>query len=120
VITKINTVALYVANQQRTVDFYVGKLGFQVCTDAEMGPGARWVEVAPKGADTRFTICDAAHFDRTPGGSSITLTCDDVAATHAGLKAAGVAVTEPQVEAWATFFTVTDPDGHTFVVSAVS
>ncbi|GAA3798555.1 VOC family protein [Sphaerisporangium flaviroseum] len=118
-ITKISNVVLYVADQQRSVDFYVKGLGFELATDAEMGPGARWIEVVPPGAETRFTLCDAAHFETTPGSSTPpTLSCDDVHSTYETLKANGVEVSEPVTEPWATWIKVTDPDGHEFVVSA--
>lgn len=35
VLTTIKTVALYVADQQRSVDFYVDKLGFEKVTDPD-------------------------------------------------------------------------------------
>ncbi|MBM0236997.1 VOC family protein [Micromonospora sp. ATA32] len=48
-ISKLNIVPLYVTDQERSREFYVDKLGFEVRTDAEMAPGQRWLEVAPKG-----------------------------------------------------------------------
>lgn len=46
-ITKMNHVCIFVLDQQSAYDFYVNKLGFRVHTDAEMGPGARWLTVCP-------------------------------------------------------------------------
>jgi lactoylglutathione lyase len=118
-LTNIKTVALYVADQQRSVDFYVDKLGFEKVTDAEMAPGARWIEVAPPGAQTCFTICEAAYYETVPGKSGgQTLTCDDLDKTYEELKTKGVEVTEPATETWARWFKITDPDGHEFAVSA--
>ena len=52
-IAKLNTVPLYVRDQERSREFYVDKLGFEVRVDAEMGPGRRWLEVGPKATALR-------------------------------------------------------------------
>ena len=46
-ITKLNHVSIFVLDQTSAYDFYVNKLGFKVHTDAEMGPGKRWLTVTP-------------------------------------------------------------------------
>ena len=46
-ITRLNHVSIFVLNQESAYDFYVNKLGFRVHTDAEMGPGKRWLTVCP-------------------------------------------------------------------------
>lgn len=120
-ISKLNTVALYVADQERSRAFYVDVLGFEVRTDAEMGPMGRWLEVAPPGAETAFVLSDAAKFDRTDRigtSADVTLSCDDVFALHKSLTDQGIDVAEPEKQGWGTFMRITDPDGHTFVVSS--
>ena len=120
-ITKINAVSLYVVDQERSLRFYVDALGFEVRTDASMGPMGRWIEVAPPGAQTTLVLADAAAFhkeDRIGLSADITLRCDDVYALHKSLTASGASVEEPEKQEWGTFIHVTDPDGHTFVVSS--
>src|SRR5258707_1165277 len=46
-ITRLNHVSIFVLDQSKAFDFYVNKLGFSVHTDAEMGPGMRWLTVCP-------------------------------------------------------------------------
>ncbi|TCJ19234.1 VOC family protein [Flaviaesturariibacter flavus] len=46
-ITRMNHVSVFVLDQESAYDFYVNKLGFDVHTDAPMGPGARWLTVCP-------------------------------------------------------------------------
>src|ERR1044071_2650692 len=46
-ITKLSHATVYVLDQDRAKDFYVGKLGFEVRTDATMG-SFRWLTVGPK------------------------------------------------------------------------
>jgi catechol 2,3-dioxygenase-like lactoylglutathione lyase family enzyme len=45
-IAHIHTVGVPVSDQSRSLDFYVGKLGFEKRLDAPFGDG-RWLEVAP-------------------------------------------------------------------------
>lgn len=116
-ITRISGVVLYVADQQRSLDFYVGTLGFTEHANAEMAPGKRWIEVVPTGAQTTLILTAAADFDREPGSSvPPTLRCDDAHRTYERLKAAGVDVDAPVSEPWSTYIRFRDPDGHDFVV----
>lgn len=120
VITKINTVTLYVSDQLKSRDFYVEQLGFEVRREADMGPMGRWLEIAPEGAQTGFMLANASAFgkqDRVGASADIVLHSDDVVSLHQRLVAAGVPVTEPDSQAWGTFIKVTDPDGLEFVVS---
>jgi uncharacterized glyoxalase superfamily protein PhnB len=120
VITSIKTVALYVGDQQKAHDFYVDQLGFEVRTDADMGEMGRWLEVAPRGAQTVLVLADGARFgklDQVGHSADLTFTTPDVAELYQQLVAKGVPVTEPQAQDWGTFLQITDPDGHEFVVS---
>jgi catechol 2,3-dioxygenase-like lactoylglutathione lyase family enzyme len=48
-IKRMSHITIYVEDQERAHDFYVGKLGFEVRTDAKMDGGFRWLTVGPKG-----------------------------------------------------------------------
>ena len=52
----IKTVGIYVRDQERAVEFYTQKLGFEVRRTLSMGPGASWIEVAPPGAQTCLVL----------------------------------------------------------------
>jgi catechol 2,3-dioxygenase-like lactoylglutathione lyase family enzyme len=115
-ITELHTVALYVEDQDRAKRFYEETLGFEVGVDQPgMGGIGRWIEVAPKGAQTSFMLADAAGWgkqDRIGKSADVTLRCEDARALHAELAAKGVQVTEPQTLRFGTFIDITDPDGH--------
>ena len=55
-VTRIGTVIVPVADQDRALEFYVGTLGFEVRLDTPFGPGMRWIEVAPPGAETTLAL----------------------------------------------------------------
>lgn len=46
-ITHVNVAVMYVANQDRSLDFNVGRLRFRKKVDREMWPGACWLEITP-------------------------------------------------------------------------
>lgn len=110
--TWVSGVTLLVADQDRSIDFYVNKLGWELRTDAEMWPGARWVEVGPAGSQAAVVLTRAADFNKEPGGEAgFVMATDDVQVLHAELTARGVEVTEPKTEGWGTYLTFSDPDG---------
>ena len=112
-ITHVGTAMLYVSDQEESLRFYRDLLGFRVVTDVAMGPGARWLELAPPGGTTTITLHDAALDGKRPGeGAYLTFVCDDVATTVAELRARGARVSAPEVQPWGTFAFVDGPDGH--------
>jgi catechol 2,3-dioxygenase-like lactoylglutathione lyase family enzyme len=48
-IQRMSHAAIFVLDQDVAYDFYVGKLGLEVRTDATMDNGFRWLTVGPKG-----------------------------------------------------------------------
>jgi catechol 2,3-dioxygenase-like lactoylglutathione lyase family enzyme len=119
-ITHVGTVCVFVADQQRAKEFYTNKLGFELRTDAPLAPGsdARWIAVAPKGAQTEVILYlpdeNWEHYRQTVGKSqAITLNVNDMNSVHAGLKGKGVTfVHEPDAQPWGTFATIRDSEGN--------
>lgn len=48
-IQRMSYAAIFVVDQDLAKDFYVGKLGFEIRTDASLPNGFRWLTVSPKG-----------------------------------------------------------------------
>jgi catechol 2,3-dioxygenase-like lactoylglutathione lyase family enzyme len=46
-IRKVFRITLVVHSQEDALRFYVDKLGFKECADFPMGPGQRWLTIAP-------------------------------------------------------------------------
>ncbi len=55
-ISHVGFISIHVNDLDRAIEFYVNQLGFAKTTDAQMGPGARWVELTPPGGKTRVTL----------------------------------------------------------------
>jgi catechol 2,3-dioxygenase-like lactoylglutathione lyase family enzyme len=89
-ITDVHTVGVPVTDQDRALEFYVAKLGFETRMDVSFGDGQRWIEVAPPGAATTIALV-SAH-EGVPAGveTGIRLVTADADADHADLRARGV------------------------------
>lgn len=123
-ITKVSTVSVFVADQDRARAFYTEKLGFELRTDAPLYPGAeaRWVAVAPPGAETEVILYlpddNWAHYKGVVGQSqAITIQVSDMAAVHADLTAKGVNfVSEPDAQPWGTFAIIEDSEKNRLIL----
>ncbi len=119
-ITKANTIGIYVSDQDRALDFYTQLLGFEKLRDEPMGdPSAsdtRWLVVAPKGADTPFVLYTPPGMEGRIGGfSNIVWDTDDIQATYGDLAARGVEFTQPPArQPWGWWAQFKDPDGNEF------
>jgi catechol 2,3-dioxygenase-like lactoylglutathione lyase family enzyme len=91
-ITQVGTVMVPVADQDKALDFYTGKLGFEKRADIPFGDGNRWVEVAPPGAATTVALVQPMQGEQTGIETRIGFSTEDVDADHADLRARGVEV----------------------------
>lgn len=119
-VNKIATVIVPVADQDRAIEFYVEKLGFEKRVDVPFGDGHRWVEVGL--GDEATTIALAPPPQGSPTGhreTGISLQTDDIDAYHAQLKSSGIDV-DPEVSRMGDpappLFWLRDPEGNTLMV----
>ena len=113
-ITEVRTVAVPVADQDRALDFYVGKLGFEKRMDATFGDGRRWIEVAPPGSATTIALAPLPQEGVTGVDTGIRLATEDAEADHDDLLASGVDA-DPEILRFAgvpPMFSLRDPDGN--------
>ena len=124
-ITTLAITSIFVLDQDQALDFYVGKLGLEVATDADLG-FMRWLTVKVPG-DTREILLELpgppAHDPATAeiiremvskGASAGTLffNTDDAYAAHAELKAKDVELAEePTTQSHGIDFGFRDPFG---------
>jgi catechol 2,3-dioxygenase-like lactoylglutathione lyase family enzyme len=119
-ISKVGRVCVTIADTDRALDFYTGKLGFEKVVDEPMGPDMRWVEVAVSGAETTIALAPPPPGQQAGGTQTgICLDTSDVDAAHAALKEAGVDVDE-EITAYGDpvppMFWLRDPDGNSLIV----
>ena len=101
--------ALVVDDYDPAIAFYVGKLGFQLFEDTDLGGGKRWVVVRPKGAVEGGILLARADGegqaarvgDQTGGRVFLFLQTDDFQRDFNAMTRAGVYFTEaPRQEAY--------------------
>jgi catechol 2,3-dioxygenase-like lactoylglutathione lyase family enzyme len=117
-ITGLRTVSVPVADTDRALEFYVGKLGFAKLMDVPLGDGGRWIEVAPAGSGTTIALVPAR--EQAPAGvdTGIRLTTPDADGDHAVLLASGVDA-DPEVLRWPgvpPMFSFRDQDANQLVI----
>lgn len=126
-LTAITITQIYVPDQDQALDFYVGKLGFEVQSDVDFGP-MRWLTVNLPGQPDRAVLLErpgspgmseetAAQvrelIAKGAAGGHLFFQTDDAWKTHAELKAKGVAVTEePEDRGYGIDFGLRDPFGN--------
>lgn len=116
-INEIRSVAVTVTDQDRTLDFYVGTLGFEKRMDAPISDDFRWIEIAPPGATVSMELTPTSTDASAGVDSGIRLTSRDIDTEHAAFKDRGVDVDDmlrwPDMPA---MFTFRDVDGNTLYV----
>jgi lactoylglutathione lyase len=122
VIGPIKTVGVYVADQQKAVEFYTQRLGFELRRSLPMTSDANWIEVAPPGAESGLVLYPRAMTpDWKQRKLSVVFHCSDVAATSRRLELAGVSITmQPKQMPWGIFAMFTDLDGNEFGLTSQS
>jgi catechol 2,3-dioxygenase-like lactoylglutathione lyase family enzyme len=118
-IKDIGRVAVPVADQDRAIEFYVGKLGFEKRSDMPYGDGDRWIEVAPAGATTALALVPPRQGDSAGVNTNVILTTDDADAARTDLAARGVDVDEAVMrmgDPVPPMFFFRDQDGNTLLV----
>ncbi|MCZ2810126.1 VOC family protein [Modestobacter sp. VKM Ac-2977] len=126
----LNTITIsqvFVPDQDAALDFYVGKLGFEVQTDMQFGP-MRFLTVAlptdpghavllerpgPPGYSEEIAAQVRDLISKGAAGGHLFFSTDDAHKTHAELKERGVEIPEePVVQPYGIDFGFRDPFGN--------
>jgi catechol 2,3-dioxygenase-like lactoylglutathione lyase family enzyme len=120
----LELVSLIVDDYDTAIDFFVGRLGFELVEDSPSltndGRPKRWVVVRPPGAATALLLARAdgdeqraAIGDQFAGRVGLFLRVDDFEAAYTRMRAAGVEfVTAPRVEAYGRVAVFVDVAGN--------
>ncbi|MGB2199975.1 MAG: VOC family protein [Pseudooceanicola atlanticus] len=116
----LHAVAIVVPGYEAGLEFFVGRLGFDLVEDTDMGGGKRWVLVRPSGGGTQLLLARAVNDEQraaigrqTGGRVGFFLNTEDFDADHARMLAAGVAFEEtPRDEPYGRVAVFRDPFGN--------
>ncbi|MFA3917919.1 VOC family protein [Ruegeria hyattellae] len=112
---------LVVPDYDAAIAFYVGRLGFILDQDVDLGGGKRWVRVTPPGGSAGSLLLaravgpeqEAAIGNQTGGRVGFFLRTDDFARDHAAMTGAGVQFEEePRHEPYGIVAVWRDPFGN--------
>ena len=118
-ISEIARVIVPVSDQDRALEFYLGKLGFEKRIDGAYGEGERWIEVAPPGAATSIALVRAREGDPIGIDTQVRFATEDADADHAALLSRGVDVDAEIIRLGdyvSPMFYFRDPDGNRLLI----
>jgi lactoylglutathione lyase len=130
-IDTIGGTVVIVSDQQKAVEFYTQKLGFELKTDMFFGSsnssGIRWVEVAPKKSQSTISLMVAnaqllsneGEIEAAKKGigteTGIWFYSDDIQSTYGELKKKGVDIAAPEKQEWGGIMSkFKDQDGNSY------
>ena len=119
-IKSVKFVSIPVRDQNKALEFFTQKVGFQIMTDQPFGNGQRWIELRIPGADTGVVLFTPAGQEGRIGSfTGISFATDNVQKTFDELSARGVEfIQPPKKESWGTSSIFKDVDGNAFVLSS--
>src|SRR5580692_11915114 len=86
-IKAVKHVSIAVRNQDKALDFFHNKLGFEIVCDVPFGKGQRWIELKIPGADTQIVLFTPdGHENRIGTFSNVVFTCSDIDKTYEDLQ----------------------------------
>ena len=114
---RLSLTALLVRDYHEAIDFYVGKVGFELREDTDQGGGKRWVVVGPAGGGAGLLLARPADGrgvgEQAAGRVFLFLETDDFAGDHRRMQAAGVRfLEEPRHEAYGSVAVFEDLYGN--------
>ena len=101
---------IMVSDQQKALEFYSQKLGFEIKENMEDGEG-RWIEVRPKNSGAPISLVNPETSQMPPErkeqakrkigtASGIWFYAKDIDSVYQTLKSRGVVITEPEKQPW--------------------
>jgi catechol 2,3-dioxygenase-like lactoylglutathione lyase family enzyme len=115
-ISSFEIISVPVSDPERAKEFYRDIVGFELLREEPMGPGQKWIQLAPKGCST--TIALVTWFDgMQPGGlQGVMLNVTDIDRDYAELTRRGLELSEIQRQPWGRFSMFKDPDGNGWIL----
>jgi uncharacterized glyoxalase superfamily protein PhnB len=135
-IDSIGGAVVIVSDQQKAIEFYTQKLGFELKSDIPFGTGSgssteglRWVEVAPKASQSSISLMvpnpmmmsngvEIEAIKKSIGAETgIWFYSKNMQLTYEELKGKGVDITAPEKQEWGGIMSkVKDQDGNSYSI----
>jgi catechol 2,3-dioxygenase-like lactoylglutathione lyase family enzyme len=115
-IKNLKIVSIPVRDQETAKRFYHEVVGFEVLIDQPFMSGARWIELAPAGAQTTIALVTWFENMRPGGVTGLVLETDDIDGDAALLDGRGLEISAIEPAPWGRYATFSDPDGNGWVL----
>jgi serine phosphatase RsbU (regulator of sigma subunit)/catechol 2,3-dioxygenase-like lactoylglutathione lyase family enzyme len=119
---RLQSITVYVRDQDRSLRFYVEQLGFKLILDTVLPDGRRWVAVGPSEGSAMLGLEAAApgsaHYESIGRPTEVVFLAEDVQTKFAEWKQQGIRFREfPLEPSWGgAAATFEDPDGNSFAL----
>lgn len=119
---RLQNVTLFVGDQDRSLNFFVERLGFSLVADHPLPDGGRWVAVAPPDGTAILALVapkpDTEEYRHIGQARQIVFLTEDVGAKYEEWRKRGVAsMHPPTTPQWGGIFSsFEDPDGNSFAL----
>jgi serine phosphatase RsbU (regulator of sigma subunit)/catechol 2,3-dioxygenase-like lactoylglutathione lyase family enzyme len=119
---RLNSVTVFVRDQNRSLGFYLDQLGFRLAQDVRLPTGDRWLAVSPPDGTTVIALVtpkpDSDDYNLIGRSTLVAFLTDDIFAKFEEWHDGGVRFRHlPQLEAWGGMSaTFEDVDGNSFAL----
>jgi catechol 2,3-dioxygenase-like lactoylglutathione lyase family enzyme len=113
---RLQLVPLPTADVERSKDFYINQVGFDLDHDVEPGNGMRVVQLTPPGSACSIVIGVGMGEPDAPRVHNLHLVVDDIEAVHAHLRGKDVDVSDVHDMGGVQYAFFSDPDGNSWAL----
>src|SRR5690348_8224674 len=99
---KLELAFIPVSDVDRSIDFYVSKVGFHLDYDQRVSEDLRFVQITPPGSACSIAFGEGLS-EKPPGTAALQIVVADIHKAHDELAARGVEVSDVQVLDWGHF-----------------
>lgn len=112
---KLELAFIPVTDVDRSIDFYVNKVGFHLDHDQRVNENLRFVQITPPGSACSIAFGEGLSED-PPGTNALQIVVADINKAHDELAGRGVEVSDVMVLDWGHFVNFEDPDGNRWAI----
>lgn len=119
---RLDSVAVFVRDQERSLQFYRGQLGFNLAIDAWLPSGERWLTVIPPDGTAMLALIapkpDSEEYKLIGRSTHIIFLTEDVSTKFQEWRSRGIRFhSSPRPHSWGKLSaTFEDPDGNSFAL----
>ena len=116
---RLELVPLPTTDVDRSKEFYVDRLGFNLDHDVEPGNGMRVVQLTPPGSACSIVVGIGISDPDAPRVHNLHLVVDDIEDVHAELSSRGVEISAVTDMGGVRYAFFSDPDGNSWALQEI-